>query len=120
MSSKVRSSSFELLRIVAMLGIAFNHVLIQDRMLGQPLGVRSINKVLTNFGGVGDVVFFGLTAWFLCAQQTLSIKRNWRRIWLLERQVLFYSWLFFALYCGARFGLGGFPSQLDMGGQIGC
>lgn len=114
MSSKVRSSSFELLRIVAMLGIAFNHVLIQDRMLGQPLGVRSVNKVLTNFGGVGDVVFFGLTAWFLCAQQTLSIKRNWRRIWLLERQVLFYSWLFFALYCGARFGLGWFPVQLGL------
>lgn len=46
-------------------------------------------------GGVGDVLFFTISAWFLCDEQK-SIKKNLRRIWRLEQQILFYSLGIFA------------------------
>ncbi|RBP97469.1 hypothetical protein CRD60_06810 [Bifidobacterium aemilianum] len=63
-------------------------------------------------GTVGVAVFFGISCWFLCSEKQGiptnfggGILRSWKRIWILEREVLFYSLiltLFFACYDSPR------------------
>ena len=51
---------------------------------------RFCRNVSQWMGGCGDALFFAISAWFLCDEQ-LSINKNLRRIWNLEKQILFYS-----------------------------
>ena len=44
-------------------------------------------------GKVGVDIFFGISAWFLCQNRDLSPRKSLKRIWVLERQMLFYSLL---------------------------
>ena len=64
-----RNSRIEVLRLIAMLGITLNHfpwdysALSVDGSRGfAPLFIINL---LTNFGGVGDCLFFGISAWFM-------------------------------------------------------
>lgn len=83
----VRESGIEILRIWAMFLIVLNHFpwLDQDGFVPTVL-----NTVIKSWGGVGDCAFFLISAWFL-ANENGSIKRSFRRVWMLERQLLAYS-----------------------------
>lgn len=54
----------------------------------------SLVSFLSSFGGIGDCLFFGLTAWFLCEEEPL-FKKSVRRAWMLEKQLLFYAVILF-------------------------
>lgn len=41
-------------------------------------------------GKVGVVIFFTISAWFFLDKEQ-TIKSNLKRIWILEREVLFWS-----------------------------
>lgn len=41
-------------------------------------------------GKVGVVIFFAISAWFL-ADAATGVKASMRRVWMLEKEVLFYS-----------------------------
>ncbi|KAB7789606.1 acyltransferase family protein [Bifidobacterium leontopitheci] len=100
--TRLRNSNIEMLRIVAMLLIVFNHFPWNvDSIISGTSGViryilLDINALLINFGGVGDDLFFMISAWFLCMENP-TIKRNLRRSWLLEKQLLFYAMLLFGI-----------------------
>lgn len=112
---RVRNSNVEALRLMAMLLVVFNHFLWNvDAILDGSQGVDRyalLNAlgILQNFGGVGDDLFFGISAWFLCAEN-ISLKRDLKRAWVLERQLLFYSIVLFVISTGIwlRFGIGDF------------
>lgn len=116
-----RNSNIELLRILAMLCIALNHFTwMYSDILGNEVGLRKyalLNTLglISNFGGVGDVLFFAISAWFLCAEN-IVFKRSCRRIWMLEQRMLFYSigllMLSVGLFCGI--GYGNLPSNLEL------
>lgn len=87
-----RNSSVELLRIVAMYLIVASHYCLfalDTRTL--PFGVSQVvlQCTLAAGGKVGVVVFFGITAWYLSDKG--GIKASLKRIWMLEREVLFWS-----------------------------
>lgn len=47
-------------------------------------------------GWIGDVVFFTISVWFLL-DRNLTIKNSFKRIWLLERELLFWSLTLFVV-----------------------
>ena len=49
-----------------------------------------IISFLSNWGGVGDCLFFIISAWFLCDEEQ-SYERNISRCWHLEKQLWFWS-----------------------------
>lgn len=96
-----RNSSIELLRIMAMFMITVHHYLMCINVTVLPFG---INKILTETflysgGKIGVVLFFLISAWYLPV--TGTIYSNFRRVWLLEREVLF--WSLFLLICSVFF-----------------
>ena len=59
---------------------------------------------MLDMGKVGVLVFFTITAWFLC-DSAGGVCQSIRRVWLMERELLFYSLTIYAVF---RFGkLGG-------------
>ena len=124
----VRNSRVEALRILAMFLIVAHHAVYfsavdpltglaisdstSDYLLKQPL---SISKVLleTFFysgGKIGVVVFFMISAWYL--REESSIKQCFKRVWILEREVLWYSLGLLLLSIGAaasRIAIHGLP-----------
>lgn len=91
-----RQSSLESLRLVAALAIIFFHLSLvnpsAEWLQGQPL---SWNKfffqfICLNGGWIGNFLFFAITAWFL-AERTQNLHDNLRRIYMMERTVLFWS-----------------------------
>ncbi|OZG61317.1 proline symporter [Bifidobacterium lemurum] len=88
-----RNSSIEVLRILAMFLITSHHLLaygVPDLLTSS----LSVNKVLLETflysgGKIGVVIFFLISAWYLPVDGTL--KSCFRRVWLLEREVLFWS-----------------------------
>lgn len=90
-----RNSSVELLRILAMLMIVTSHGVMFSPLdvTGQPL---SINKVLVETflysgGKVGVVAFFAISSWYLADSGASGLRAGLRRVWILEREVLFWS-----------------------------
>lgn len=89
-----RNSSFELLRLIAMYMIILHHHVIHN-----PFPVYDESASLNQFiyvcfmplGKVAVDIFFGISAWFLCEARDSSLRKSLRRIWVLERQILFYS-----------------------------
>lgn len=119
-----RSSGFELLRIIAMLMIVLHHHIVHNQF--NPVGTGWSRKevayvFLAPSGKVGVVIFFGISAWFLCESRSSTIKSSLKRIWILEREVLFYSiglMTFYCIYYRERIGLRGiilmlFPITCD-------
>lgn len=91
---KRRNSSIELLRILAMLMIIARHYVGANAfsVAAQPFSKRKIflESFVYPSGKVGVVLFFFISAYFLCATNT-TIVSNLRRIWILEREILFWS-----------------------------
>ncbi|RBP97475.1 hypothetical protein CRD60_06840 [Bifidobacterium aemilianum] len=107
---RTRNSSFELLRIIAMIMIVFMHDIANGNFYtGRSFPVDAIIRIIKNFGSVGDCLFFGITGWFLCMAPMPKFKKSARKAWLLERQLLFYTYLiYFVFLC---FQLTGFYRQ---------
>ena len=89
-----RNSSIELLRIIAMFMILAHHFIVHNGydVLKLPLGPERIffQLVMAGGGKVGVVIFFSISAWlFLDKEQT--IKSNLKRMWIMERELLFWS-----------------------------
>lgn len=89
-----RNSSIELLRIIAAYLIILRHFVGANgfSVWQMPL---SVNKVIAEgmlfpLGKVGVVLFFLISAWFLCEGST-DIKVCLCRVWILEREILFYG-----------------------------
>lgn len=95
-SGEVRNSSFELLRLLAMYMIILHHYVVHNPfpVYDEPASVRQfIYTCFLPLGKVGVDIFFGISAWFLCQNRDLSPRKSLKRIWVLERQMLFYSLL---------------------------
>lgn len=63
--------------------------------------------VMQGDGKVGVVIFFTISAWFFLDKEQ-TIKSNLKRIWILEREVLFWSlalMAFFLVFDRADFGM---------------
>lgn len=74
-----------------------------------PLGPERIffQLVMQGGGKVGVVIFFTISAWFFLDKEQ-TIKSNLKRIWILEREVLFWSlalMAFFLVFDRADFGM---------------
>lgn len=89
-----RESTIELLRIMAMMMIVAHHLVEKNafNVHAQPVGVRKFLFQVVLFGGgkVGVVVFFTISAWFLL-DRAQTFRACLRRVWLLERELLFWS-----------------------------
>lgn len=87
-----RNSNVESLRIVGIVLILLNHTLQNDCLPVAAFPWNSVLNLLSRLGGLGDVIFFGITAYYLANSETrLTLRGQLRRIWLLERQLLVYS-----------------------------
>lgn len=93
--ARVRDSGMELLRIVAMLMIVAHHMVLhnQVRVWGYSFSAKRLlfETMFEGVGKIGVICFFLISAWFLCEKQDLSLKSSFRRIWLMERELLFWS-----------------------------
>lgn len=95
-SGEVRNSSFELLRLLAMYMIILHHHVVHNPfpVYDEPASVSQfIYTCFLPLGKIGVDIFFGISAWFLCQNRDLSPRKSLKRIWVLERQMLFYSLL---------------------------
>ena len=94
-----RNSNVEILRIFAMLCIAFNHFpwpaqeIVGSGSLSQRLPMSIVLSLISNLGGVGDCLFFFISIWYIC-EESVNYKRQFKRVWILERELLFWSLLF--------------------------
>lgn len=64
-----------------------------------PLGPERIffQLVMAGGGKVGVVIFFSISAWFFLDREQ-TIKSNLKRVWIMERELLFYSLILVAFY----------------------
>lgn len=90
----VRNSSIELLRIIAAYLIVLRHFVGGNAtsVWEQPFSVNKVflEGIIYPSGKVGVVLFFLISAWFLC-EKSSGLKQSFRRAWILERELLFYS-----------------------------
>ena len=96
-----RNSSIELLRIIAMFMILMHHFIVHNGydVLKLPLGPERIffQLVMAGGGKVGVVIFFSISAWFFLDKEQ-TIKANLRRVWIMERELLFWSLILVTFY----------------------
>lgn len=96
-----RNSSIELLRIIAMFMILMHHFIVHNGydVLKLPLGPERIffQLVMQGGGKVGVVIFFSISAWFFLDKEQ-TIKSNLKRVWIMERELLFWSLILLAFY----------------------
>ncbi len=92
-----RNTNIEALRLVAMGFIAINHMQWREVQYIDPswsyihrMAISQVVSFFSNWGGVGDCLFFSISAWFLCGEQQ-SLKRNVGRCWQLQKQLWFWS-----------------------------
>lgn len=90
-----RNSRIEGLRLLAMLAITLNHFPWDYSVLSaggsKGFAAQFIINLLSNFGGVGDCLFFGISAWYLSDEARGGVRKNLKRIVKLEAQLLFFS-----------------------------
>lgn len=95
----MRNSSIELLRLISMFMIVGCHFVRGDTIgeygnwiASQPTSITKYIYMAIYMGGgwVGNVVFFTISVWFLLDRH-LSIQNSFKRIWMLERELLFWS-----------------------------
>ena len=105
--AKGRNSSIELLRLIAMLMIVGFHFVFCNsdtaQLSAQPTSVtKFIYQVILMGGGwVGNFIFFVISTWFLLDREA-TLRKSLRRIWILERELLFWSVVWFAVYMFLR------------------
>lgn len=96
-----RNSSIELLRVIAMFMILAHHFIVHNGydVLKLPLGPERIffQLVMQGGGKIGVVIFFSISAWFFLDREQ-TIKSNLKRVWIMERELLFWSLAFVAFY----------------------
>lgn len=96
-----RNSSIELLRIIAMFMILAHHFIVHNGydVKKLPLGPERIffQLVMAGGGKVGVVIFFSISAWFFLDKEQ-TIKSNLKRVWIMERELLFWSLTLVAFY----------------------
>ena len=94
-----RNSSIELLRLLSMLMIVSFHLCVGNRydwFLAQPpTPTKVAYQFLMGGGWVGTFIFFTISIWFLLDRQN-TLKSSLKRIWILERELLFWSLALFA------------------------
>ncbi len=99
MGVKKRVSSFELLKIIAMLMIISHHLVAWNtyNVDTEILGI-TINKLFLQFIGnhafIGNNLFFMCSAWFLIDSKDeyeQFPKKQFRHIWRMERPMLTYN-----------------------------
>lgn len=96
-----RNTNVEMLRIFAMLCITFNHFtwptqeIVGSEHLLQHLPISTALSLISNLGGIGDCLFFFISVWYIC-EETANYKRQFKRVWILERELLFWSLLLLA------------------------
>lgn len=99
-----RSSGLELLRVMAMLMVFAHHFVLYNGVSIWEMPFTTARLFLTvgmlDMGVVGVLVFFTITAWFLSGSSGGGGRQSLRRIWMMEREVLFYS---IGLYLVFRF-----------------
>ena len=99
--NKGRNSSIELLRIIAMFMILMHHFIVHNGYdISQlPLGPEKIffQLIMAGGGKVGVVIFFSISAWFFLDREQ-AIKSNLKRVWIMERELLFWSLMLLAFY----------------------
>ena len=90
----VRQSGIELLRIIAMYLIVAHHMVNHNSFdfLGQDNSFRKVILSLFKYipGKIGIALFFITSAWFLSSGNQ-SLKKSCRKIWKLERAIVFWS-----------------------------
>ncbi|WP_317642888.1 acyltransferase family protein [Bombiscardovia apis] len=100
---RVRNSNFEALRLFAMFLIVLFHFhwdkanIVSTSSPFKNTILAGLVTLFSNWGNVGDALFFMLSSWFLCEEKQ-SIKKNLYRAWILELQILFYSGCSIAFY----------------------
>lgn len=98
---KGQNSSIELLRIIAMFMILAHHFIVHNGydVLNLPLGPERIffQLVMAGGGKVGVVIFFSISAWFFLDKEQ-TIKSNLKRVWIMERELLFWSLILVTFY----------------------
>lgn len=93
-----RNSSVELLRLLGMALIVCNHTFQLHMLPPDAFPLSVISSLLSRLGGLGDVLFFGVTAYYLARRtEPLSFSKSARRIWVMERQLLVYAIALFAV-----------------------
>jgi len=95
-----RNSSIELLRIIAMFMILMYHFITQNGfpINKLPLAMEIFFRFFMASGGkVGVVIFFSISAWFFLDKEQ-TIKSNLKRVWIMERELLFWSLTLMAFY----------------------
>lgn len=95
-----RNSSVELLRLLAMFMIVGFHYAFGDGIwvAKQPISItKFIYQMIYMPGGwVGNFIFFVISVWYLL-DRDVSLHSSLRRVWILERELLFWSLTLFAL-----------------------
>lgn len=95
-----RNSSIELLRIITMFLIVFDHYIIFNEFSVADAAIskkRFFYRFFEFQGNAGTVIFFLISAWFLSQDKQPSIKISCRKVWILEKDLLFYSVVFFVI-----------------------
>lgn len=92
---RMRNSNIEAIRLVAMLMVVLNHNVwpnYVDPNWGKipATCLRLLVSLLSQWGGVGDCLFFFISAWFLCNEKQ-SLRKNIARCWKLEKQLWFWA-----------------------------
>ena len=81
--------------------ILMHHFIVHNGydVLKLPLGPERIFFQLLMQGGgkVGVVIFFSISAWFFLDKEQ-TIKSNLKRVWIMERELLFWSLILVAFY----------------------
>ena len=92
---KQRNSSIELLRIIAMVMIVAHHYVDHSTTFVSALppfsGEEYFYLCMRSLGKLGVMLFFSISAWYLCMERHPTARKGLKRAWLLEREVLFYS-----------------------------
>lgn len=99
--AKSRNSSIELLRIIAMFMILMHHFIVHNvyDVENLPLGPKRVffQLVMQGGGKIGVVIFFSISAWFFLDKEQ-NVKSNFERVWIMERELLFWSIALAAFY----------------------
>lgn len=81
--------------------ILMHHFIVHNGydVLKLPLGPERIffQLVMQGGGKVGVVIFFSISAWFFLDKEQ-TIKSNLKRVWIMERELLFWSLTLVAFY----------------------
>lgn len=81
--------------------ILMHHFIVHNGydVLKLPLGPERIffQLVMAGGGKIGVVIFFSISAWFFLDKEQ-TIKSNLRRVWIMERELLFWSLILMAFY----------------------